>query len=120
MVKFIENNYTNIVAFNFEGEITKDDFENVIVPKIEQQIEAIDEINLVYVLNTDLSNFSTGAWWEDAMLGLKNLTKWNKSAIVTDNDTIAKFTEVFSKVMPGEFKAFPKNELEDGMKWAST
>ena len=119
MINKIENKYTNIVAFEFSGEVTKDEFDQVIIPQVEGLIEKVDKINLVYVLNTELKNFTAGAWWEDAMLGLGNLTKWHKSAIVTDNENIQKFTDAFSVVMPGEFKGFDKNQLEEALKWAS-
>ena len=56
---------------------------------------------------------------EDAVMGVKHLLKWNRAAIVTDVQGIRTFTAVFSKLMPGEFKGFPHEELEQAIDWAS-
>ena len=63
--------------------------------------------------------FSAGAWFEDALLGLKNITKWNRAAIVTDNNRVQNFTAIFSVIMPGEFKFFPIEDLENAIFWCA-
>lgn len=120
MIKKVDHSYDNIVAFEFLGEVNKEDFDQIVIPAIEAMIDDIDKINLVYLLNTDLSEFTMGAWWKDAMLGIQNITKWHKSAIVTDSNAIQNFTEIFSHVMPGEFKGFDKVDLEEALRWAAT
>ena len=60
------------------------------------------------VLDTDIKNFTAGAWLQDALLGLKHLGKWNRAAIVTDSEDIISFTNGFSYVVPGEFHGFKK------------
>jgi len=70
-------------------------------------------------LDTPPSEFTMGAWWEDALLGIKNITKWNRAAIISDSEVVDKFTAAFSKVMPGEFKVFQKNDLERAIDWTS-
>jgi len=52
-------------------------------------------------------------------MGIKDLLKWNRAAIVTDKESIQKFTELFSKVMVGEFKAFNHLEYHQAISWAS-
>ena len=71
------------------------------------------------VIDTDLAKFSTGAWFQDAMLGVKTLTKWNRAAIVYDSETVQDFTEIFSKIMIGEFKGFDKKDYDKAVKWTS-
>ncbi|MDO5509563.1 MAG: STAS/SEC14 domain-containing protein [Weeksellaceae bacterium] len=119
MIKKIDTEYPNIVAFQFEGEVDKNDFDHVVIPAVEQQVREIDEINLIFILETSISNFTAGAWWKDAMLGLNNITKWNRSAIVTDSEAIQNFTKVFSVVMPGEFKGFDKDNYKYATDWAA-
>ncbi|MBE8721242.1 SpoIIAA family protein [Sphingobacterium pedocola] len=109
----------NLIGFEAKGEVTADDFKNVVIPKVTAFIDRHDKINYMLVLNTDVSNFTTGAWLQDAWLGLKDLAKWNRAAIVSDNDTIKKITEVFTKVMPGEFKIFEHNRYNEAVQWAS-
>lgn len=111
------NTPDNVAAFRAMGEVTKKDYEDVVIPAIDAMIQKHSEINFLLELDTDISNFTAGAWWEDMMLGLKNLGKWNKAAIVTDSDNIIKFTEVFSYIAPGEHKGFKKENLIDALMW---
>lgn len=107
----------NIVAFRALAEVTKEDFQSVVVPAIEKLIKNIDEINFLLVLDTDIGNFSADVWLKDAMLGLKHLGKWNRAAIVTDSEEIITFANGFSYVVPGEFKGFKKLDFNKALNW---
>ena len=107
----------NVAAFRALAEVTKEDFQNVVVPAVEKLVNQINEINFLLVLDTDIENFTAGAWLQDAMLGLKNLGKWNRAAIVTDSEKIITFTNGFSYLIPGEFKGFKKLEFNKALNW---
>lgn len=117
MITIIPEAPENVAAFNATGEVTKEDFDNLVLPRVKAKIEQFGELNYLMYLDTDLDNFTAGAWLEDALLGLKNLTKWNRAAILTDNQNVQNFTEIFSVLMPGEFKSFPKGNLYNAMYW---
>lgn len=107
----------NVVAFRAIGEVTKDDYENIIVPAVERLAKQINEINLLLVLDTAVENFTAGAWMEDAKLGLKNLGKWNRVAIVSDSNAVISFTNGFSYLAPGEFRGFKKESFNQALNW---
>ena len=120
MISIIKHAAANVAAFSATGEVTKEDFANVVMPHVKAMVELHGELNYVLKLDTDISNFTMGAWIQDALLGIKNLSKWNRAAIVTNKEGIQTFTEIFSKIMPGEFRGFDKEELEKAINWAST
>lgn len=118
MIEQIKNLPENMVGFRASGEVTKDDFD-IVHTKVEQLVDKTGKLNYMLFLDTPPSEFTVGAWWEDALLGIKNITKWNRAAIISDSEVVDKFTAVFSKVMPGEFKVFQKNDLERAIDWTS-
>ncbi len=118
MIEKIHNLPQNMVGFRSSGEVTKDDFE-IVHQEVEKLVEKTDKLNYLLYLEDSPKNFTVGAWLQDALLGIKNLTKWNRAAIISDSETVDKFTAVFSKVMPGEFKVFQKNDLERAIDWTS-
>ena len=118
MIEQIKNLPDNMVGFRASGEVSKDDFD-IVHKKVEQLVDKTGKLNYMLFLDTPPSEFTIGAWWEDALLGIKNITKWNRAAIISDSETVDKFTTVFSKVMPGEFKVFQKNDLERAIDWTS-
>jgi hypothetical protein len=117
MITIIPEAPENVAAFSATGDVTKEDFENLVIPHVKEKVDQFGELNYLLYLDTDLDNFTMGAWLEDAFLGLKNLTKWNRTAIVTDKEAVQNFTDIFSVLMPGEFKSFPKENLYNALYW---
>lgn len=119
MITLIPDVPENVAAFRASGEITKEDFETLVMPHVAAKVNTFNELNYLLLLDTDLDKFTVGAWMQDAFLGLKNLTKWNRAAIVTDKDAVKKFTDAFSVMMPGEFRGFGKEDLSSAIFWCA-
>lgn len=107
----------NVVAFKATGEVTKNDYQTVLLPAVERLVNQIDEINFLFLIDTEIESFTAAAWMQDAWVGLKNLNKWNRSAIVTDSEKAISFTNAFSYIVPGEFKGFKKEAFNEAMNW---
>jgi Protein of unknown function (DUF3478). len=58
---------------------------------------------------------SSGAAWEDLKVGMKNLTKWKRIALVTDLDWMITVTSLFGWMTPGELKRFPVAERDQAI-----
>ena len=107
----------NVVAFRAIGEVTKDDYKTVVAPAVQQLVDRTKEINFLFLIDTEIENFTAAAWKEDVMLGLKNLGKWNRAAIVTDSEDTISFTNGFSYIVPGEFRGFKKEAFNEALNW---
>jgi hypothetical protein len=108
-----------VAGFTASGEITKTDYENVLVPRIEEVYKAHGHIHFLFELRTDVGNFTTAAWWKDLMIGLRHFSKWKKMAIVTDQKVVEKISDWISPVLPGETKGFTLEELEQARTWVA-
>jgi len=110
---------STMVGFKASGEVTCEDFQNVVMPAVQAAINRNGTLNYLLVLNTELGEFTSGAWLQDVIMGAKHFLKWNRAAIVSDVKGIRVFTDLFSKVMPGEFKGFQKSEMQQAIDWCS-
>ena len=119
MIQQLDDMPGNMIGFRAQGEVIKEDFTDTVIPLVEQQIEKTGKLNYLLLLDTSIKDFSAGAWWQDAMMGIKNITKWNRAAIVSDSEGIRRFTDFFSILMPGEFKGFHKEDLDKAVLWTS-
>ena len=119
MITIIDNLPKNMVGFKAENNITEADFNDTVMPHVKRFIEEKNKLNYLLVLDTSIKNFSAGAWFKDAMMGIKHLTKWNRAAIVSDITAIRIFTEIFSVLMPGEFRGFEHKDLQSAIDWVS-
>lgn len=118
MIEQINDLPSNMVGFRSTGDVTKDDFDKVIT-EVEKIVDKTGKLNYLLFLDNSPSDFTAGAWMQDAFLGIKNLTKWNRAAIVSDSEAVIKFTDVFSILMPGEFKGFHKKDYQQAIEWTS-
>lgn len=119
MIHQIDNLPENMVGFRATGVITEEDFTETVMPKVKALIEKSNKLNYMLVLDTSVKNFTIGAWMKDAMMGIKHLIKWNRAAIVSDVESIRIFTNIFSLLIPGEFKGFEHKDLQAAIDWTS-
>ena len=119
MIQRIDNLPGNMVGFKATGEITETDFTTVVMPQVKALIEKTDKLNYMLELDTSITNFTMGAWFKDAIMGIKHLSKWNRAAIITDVKGIRVFTDIFSVLMPGEFKGYEHKDRQQAIDWVS-
>lgn len=119
MITTIADAPENVAAFVAAGEVNKEDYTSVVIPRVEENLKQEGHINFLLVLDTKLSNFSMSTIMQDLGIGLKHFTKWHKMAIVSESGAINEFTDAFSYVIPGEAKGFTHTELEEATKWVS-
>ena len=107
-----------MVGFRADGEVTKEDFE-IVKLQVSRLVEKTGQLNYLLFLDNSPADFTFGAWIQDALLGIKHITKWNRAAIISDSETVIKFTDAFSKVMPGEFRGYHKPDYQKAVDWVS-
>ena len=119
MIEVINGLPAYVAGFRATGKVTSEDYQKTIYHLVGSIAKAFKKINYLLLIETPLSNYSAGAWVDDALLGLKYFTKWNKLAIVSKSDGIKKFTDVFGKLIPGETKGFKIEDLPVAKEWIS-
>lgn len=119
MIEVIPGMPPYVTAFRATGFVTKDDYYKVINPFVKNVATTFGKINYMLVLNTPLKNYTVGAWIQDGLLGLRYFSKWRKLAIVTEKDSIKKFTDTFGIFIPCPTKGFKMDELSKANEWIS-
>ena len=118
MIEKIKYLPLNMVGFRSEGEVVKEDFESV-MQEVSDLVKKTGKLNYLFFLDNSAADFSLGAWMQDALVGIKHITRWNRAAIVTDSNTIRHFTTLFSKIMAGTFCGFKKEGYLQAIDWTS-
>jgi hypothetical protein len=117
MLQFINDLPDDVVGIHAIGEVTKEDFDKVLIPRIDDLSKRQGEIKYLLVLETDVSNFTLAAWWKDLVMGLKHFTEWKRIAVVSDQKGVEWFTDAFKYFIPGNSKGFALSELEEAVEW---
>jgi hypothetical protein len=118
MIETIPGLPANVVGFRASGEVTKKDYDEVLFPVVKKQADQTKKLNYVFIVDTALGDFSAGAWVQDVWLGLKELIRWHRVAIVSDSEKIRSFTNMAGHFVPGEYKGFTQTELPVAIAWA--
>lgn len=109
----------NVLAIRAVGKITDDDYKTVLIPAVEDQIKATGKVRLVYVIGLEFEDFSARAALDDALLGVVHWRDFERIAVVTDRDWIAKAMRMFMPLLPGEKQLFGIDQLQDAFDWAA-
>jgi hypothetical protein len=117
MIQTLKDTPNTMIGFVVAHEATKEDFDRVVLPAVYELVNRTDKLNYLFVLETPPKNFMIGGWMKEAMLELNNSNKWNRAAIVTDTEGVKSFTVLFNTEMPGEFKGFNQDELNEAIRW---
>jgi SpoIIAA-like len=120
MIERIPDLPDNVVGLTAKGKITADDYESVVIPAVEAVVKKQGKIRLLYHIGPDFSNFTLGAFWCDAKVGFKNVSKWEKVAVVSNVGWIRGSTKLWGIVMPGEVKVFANDQLSEAKEWLTS
>jgi len=106
-----------VVGFTAHGEVTAEDYERVIVPDLEAMFSLHEKVRLLYLFAEDFTGFETRAMWDDAKLGLRHFSGFERVAVVSDVDWLNHAMPAISAIMPGEFRAYPVAQLAKARAW---
>ncbi len=117
MLQFVNDLPEHVIGIHAIGEVTKEDYDKVLAPRLDELVKKQGEINYILILENTLSDFSASAWYDELKLGLKHFTKWKKIAVVTDQKGILWFSNAFKYLIPGQSKGFELNQLDEAVAW---
>lgn len=120
MIEILTDVPANVAGFRAVGEVTKEDFKTVVLPVVDQIVIKYGELNYLMIIDSPLKEWTAGAWAQDLALGIQELMKWNRVAIVSDSEALGTFTDIFSVLVPGEFRGFLIEELPQAVRWTAT
>ena len=99
------------------GKISKEDYEKVFVPLLDEARREGRRIRLLYQLGPEFEGFTPGAAWEDAKIGLQSMRLFDGCAVVTDLGWIRELTRVIGFLMPCPVRVFGNQERDKAIDW---
>ncbi|NJN84699.1 MAG: STAS/SEC14 domain-containing protein [Caldilineaceae bacterium] len=117
MIQTIPTGSDKALAFSLTGKVTDDDYEDVLIPAVEAAVARHDKLCLLYQLGPEFDDYEAEAMWDDAKVGMKHLTDFEKIAFVTDHKWMARTVKAFGFLMPGEVKLYSNDEFDAAMTW---
>jgi nucleotide-binding universal stress UspA family protein len=119
MIEILSGFPPTVMAFACKGQVTKDDYERVVMPTVEQALADHSKIRLYFQIDPDFSGVEPGALWDDFKIGVGYLFSWDRIALVTDVEWIRYTFKAFSYVIPCVAKVFSLEEVSAAKEWVS-
>ena len=119
MIERLEGFPDNVIALAGKGHVTWKDYEEVLVPAVEEAFSKHQKISLYYELGPQFSGIEMGAAWADFKDGVRHFFKWEKMAVVTDVEWIRRAINGFGVFMPGDLRVFPNSEAAAARTWVT-
>ncbi len=92
------------------------------MPELHRVVRTGGRLRTLYLIDR-LEEMDAGALWEDAKtgldLGIRNHSSWERTAVVTDQEWLARAAGLFAWMAPGELRIFPVAELEQAKRWVA-
>jgi len=117
MIETLKGFPDNVIAVSAKGHVTKGDYRRVIAPKLKAASRRHRKIRCYYELGPEFSSMDSGALWQDFKLGMENLSRWERVAVVTDVEWIRASMRVFRFFIAGEAKLFDTAQAEEARRW---
>jgi len=76
-------------------------------------------INFLVFLETDMDNYSIGAFLDYLKISFQHFSKWQRMAIVTDETWMRSAYELLSPLVHGEIKGYELKAFEEAKQWVS-
>ena len=111
-----------VIGIRATGEVTGEDYRTVLIPAVEKALDGGHKVRHLYVLGGDVKGmgFSAGAAWEDTKVGFGHYSRWEKVAVVSDQEWLRHSVDVFGYLIPGQVKAFAPAEEAEARTWVSS
>lgn len=84
MFKRIQILYEDVIAFEVQGSLTKEDYIETLIPLIEKARSLGNKSKLLIHFGDSFEGFTSAGAWEDLKLGIHHMNTFERVAIPTD------------------------------------
>jgi hypothetical protein len=119
MLKLINDLPENVLGVSASGKITGAEYEAILIPALDEKLKTNKKLRMLYQLGNDFTGFDLGAMYDDAKIGLKHMSVWDRIALVSDHEMINSFAKFFDHLMACELRIYKNDELDKAKEWVS-
>jgi SpoIIAA-like len=117
MIKLLTGFPDNVLAVACEGHVTRQDYQDVLIPAIEAALQRHQKLRIYYEVTPQFNGIDAGAVWDDFRVGIGHLSRYERMACVTDVEWIRLAMNAFRFLMPGNLRVFPLSEADEARRW---
>jgi hypothetical protein len=119
MVELLTDLPPHVAAYKALGAISKEEYETVVMARVDEVAAVYGRINFLVQLETGMENYSIGAFIDYIKVSFEHFSKWNRMAIVSDQQWVRRAYDTLSYLVHGEIRTYELKELDNAKEWVS-
>jgi hypothetical protein len=117
MIEIMQETEGNTLVVKATESLTRQDYENVFMPQLNQLIDKFGKIKVIVYLAENFTGWELGAAWDDAVFGIQHRHDFEKIAVVSDKKWIEWATKIGSYFIDGQIANFTLPQFQDAVTW---
>lgn len=117
MIEVKSGTQDNLLEVRMSAPITDKDYKDVLMPALDAALAKGETIRMLVVLKAGLADFTLGAFWDDARMGMGAWRGFERIAIVTADGFMARTIRAFSILMPCPVSVFEPYSEDEARLW---
>ena len=117
MLETLQHLPDHVLGIQARGEVTAEDYRTIVVPAVEAKLSKYPDLRLLYVLGADFEGYTGAAMWEDAKIGVRHFSDFERIAIVTNVNWVERTVNALSLFLPGEVRVYANERIDDARAW---
>ncbi|UOF02552.1 SpoIIAA family protein [Bdellovibrio reynosensis] len=119
MVELLKDFPPYVVAYKATGKVFQDEYERVVMARVDEVAAQYDAINFLVRLETEMENYSVAALIDYLKISFKHIHRWNRMAIVSDEKKVRLFYDALSPLVPGKIIGYELKDYDKAKAWVS-
>lgn len=117
MITIMRETEGKLLAVEATEKLTRQDYETVFIPQLEQLIEKYGKIRVLFYLADGFDGWELGAAWDDAVFGMTHRHDFEKIAVVGDRKGIEWAAKIGAYFVDGEVASYSSADLQKAAAW---
>jgi hypothetical protein len=119
MLEILPESQANILGVKAAGTLTRQDFQEVLAPRLKAMIQEHGRIKVIFCLDEDVQGWDLAALKQDGF-GQQQLKAFQKVAVVGASWQISLQMKLLSFLLSGEVRNFSQSELPEAWAWITS
>jgi hypothetical protein len=119
MVTLLEGFPDYVAAYKAEGEVHKEEYENIVMARVNEVADRYGKINFLVLLKTGAEDYSFATFIDYLVISFKHFSKWERMAIVSDQKVLRMVYDALSPLVHGAIKTYELKDYEHAKEWVS-
>ncbi len=117
MIEVKSDTQDNLFEVQMSAPVTDKEYKDILLPALDAALALHEKLRMLVVLKAGLTDFTLGALWDDARMGMSMWNGFERIAIVTSNATMTRTIRIFSIFMPCPVSVFSEDKEKEARLW---